>query len=208
MVSSGIYRYVANPMQLSCGVVMLAWAALLRSGWLAAGACLSLIYSAGLAEWDERQDLSRRFGEAWHGYRAAVRNWLPRWRPFHAGAPARLYMASTCGPCSELRRWLEARRPLGMEIVDAERLPVGSIRRMRYLPGDGSAAVEGVRAMGRALEHLHFGWTFAGAMLRLPVVWQTVQLLMDASGLGPRLPDAHLSLCESGKDGHSVSCRG
>jgi hypothetical protein len=48
---------------------------------------------------------------------------------------------------------------------------------------------EGVRALGRALEHLHLGWAFAGAVLRLPLVWQSVQLVMDASGLGPRLPE-------------------
>ena len=73
-----------------------------------------------------------------------------------------------------------------MKIVDAETLPKGSIRRMRYDPGDGTAAVDGVRAFGRVLEHLHLGWAVAGAALRLPLVWQGVQLLMDASGLGPR----------------------
>jgi hypothetical protein len=71
-------------------------------------------------------------------------------------------------------------------VIDAEELPSGSIRRMRYDPTDGSPAVDGVRAMGRALEHLNFGWAMAGAALRLPGVWQGVQLLMDASGLGPR----------------------
>ena len=71
--------------------------------------------------------------------------------------------------------------------MDAEMLPSGSIRRMRYEMGDGSGAVDGVRALGRALEHLHLGWAVAGAALRLPGVWWGVQLLMDASGLGPRL---------------------
>jgi hypothetical protein len=73
-----------------------------------------------------------------------------------------------------------------LEIIDAEKLPAGSIRRMRYDPGDASSAVEGVRAMGRALEHLNFAWALAGFSLRLPGVWHGVQLVMDASGLGPR----------------------
>lgn len=186
LVTSGVYRYVANPMQLSCALAMLAWAALLRNGWLAAAGAVSITYSAGIAEWDERQDLEERFGEAWKKYRASVRNWRLRWRPYHAGQPARLYMAATCGPCSELRRWIEARGPVGIEIVDAETLQAGSIQRMRYEPADGSCAVEGVRAMGRALEHLNLGWALAGAALRLPVVWRCVQLVMDASGFGPR----------------------
>ena len=186
LVASGVYRYCANPMQLSCALVMMGWAALLSSGWLVLAAIISIIYSAGIAEWDESQDLEQRFGAEWQRYRTAVRNWLPRWRPYHAGPAARLYIAATCGPCSELRGWLEARLPVGMEMVDAETLAAGSIRRLRYDAGDGAGAVDGVRALGRALEHLNLGWALAGAALRLPLVWQSVQLVMDASGLGPR----------------------
>ncbi len=186
LVTSGIYRYCANPMQLSCALVMLAWASLLRNGWLLGAAASSIIYSAGIAEWDEGQDLARRFGAEWRHYRTSVRNWLPRLRPYHAGPAARLYIAATCGPCSELRRWLQARRPLGLVMVDAETLPAGTIQRMRYDPGDGCARVNGVRALGRALEHLNLGWAVAGTALRLPIVWQSVQLLMDASGFGPQ----------------------
>jgi protein-S-isoprenylcysteine O-methyltransferase Ste14 len=186
LVVSGIYRYCANPMQLSSTLVMIAWAVMLHNGWLLLAAAVSLVYSAGIAEWDESHDLAQRFGAEWKQYRAQVRNWFPRWRPYHAGASARLYIASTCGPCSELREWIEARCPLGLEIVDAETLPSGSIRRMRYEPGDGGPNVEGVRAMGRTLEHLHLGWAIAGIALRLPGIWQVVQLVMDASGLGPR----------------------
>jgi protein-S-isoprenylcysteine O-methyltransferase Ste14 len=184
---SGMYRYCANPMQWSCACAMLIWAALLRSIWLLAAAVTSIAYSAGIAEWDEGEDLARRFGTKWRQYRAQVRSWLFRWRPYHAGPNARLYVAASCGPCSELRSWLEARTPCGLEIVDAETLAAGSIRRMLYDPGEGSAAVDGVRALGRALEHLHLGWALAGTALRLPGVWRGVQLVMDASGLGPRV---------------------
>jgi protein-S-isoprenylcysteine O-methyltransferase Ste14 len=187
LVTSGVYRYVANPMQVSCAMVMLGWAGMLRSGWMAVAAVVSVVYSAGIAEWDEGQDLAERFGAEWREYRSVVRNWWPRWRPYCAGSAARIYIAASCGPCREPRAWLEARGPVGLEILDAEMLPSGSIRRMRYEAGDGSGAVDGVRALGRALEHLHLGWAVAGAALRLPGVWWGVQLVMDASGLGPRV---------------------
>jgi protein-S-isoprenylcysteine O-methyltransferase Ste14 len=148
LVTSGIYRYCANPMQLSCALVMLFWAVLLHNRWLALGAAVSFAYSAGIAEWDEKQDLSRRFGNAWRNYRAAVHSWRLRWKPYHVGPAAQLYVARTCTPCSELRSWLTARTPLGLDIIDAETLPHGSIRRMRYDPNDGSDTVEGVRALG------------------------------------------------------------
>jgi protein-S-isoprenylcysteine O-methyltransferase Ste14 len=190
LVTSGIYRYCANPMQLSCGFVMLLWAAILSNGWLVLAAAMSLVYSAGIAEWDEQQDLASRFGADWVRYRASVRPWRLRWRPYHDGPAARLFMSMSCGPCSQLQRWLERRSPYTLEIADADALPHGSIRRMRYAPGDGTPAVDGVRALGWALEHLHLGWALAGCALRLPGVWQFVQMVMDASGLGPRLPAA------------------
>ncbi len=186
LVTSGVYRYVANPMQLSCTLTMLLWAGMLRNGWLALASGVSLIYSAGLAAWDERADLEQRFGEDWRAYRLEVRDWWPRWRPYHAGANARIYIARGCGPCSEVRAWLEARQPIGLAICDAESLPPGTTRRILYDPGDGTALVNGVRAVGRALEHLNLGYGFAGAALRLPVIWQVVQGLLDVSGLGPR----------------------
>ncbi|HEY1993443.1 MAG TPA: isoprenylcysteine carboxylmethyltransferase family protein [Edaphobacter sp.] len=187
LVQSGIYRYIANPMQLSCVLVMLVWAGLLRNGWMAAAAGMSVIYSAGLAKWDEAEELKDRFGEEWMSYRSNVRSWWPRWRPYYAGAASRLYMAATCGPCSELRSWLEAQQPMGLEIVDAESLPAGSIERMRYMPRDGSGGVEGVKALGCALEHLNLSWALVGIVLRMPIIRGSVQLVMDASGLGPRV---------------------
>ena len=186
LVTSGIYRYCANPMQISCALVMCGWAVLLGNGWVLSAAAISGIYSAGIAEWDEGQDLIQRFGDQWKTYRMKVKNWRVHWRPYSGGDQARLYMAASCGPCSELRTWIELRNPLGLQIISAETLPAGSIRRLRYDPADGTSAVEGTRALGRALEHLHLGWALAGMTIRLPVVWRCIQLVMDASGFGPR----------------------
>ena len=185
LVTSGIYRYLANPMQVSCTLVMLFWAAILRNPWLLLAPTVSVIYSGGIARWDERQDLDARFGVSWREYRGEVRDWLPRLIPYHRGAPARLYVASSCTPCSQLQRWIESQSPAGLVILPAEALPI-SIERITYDPNDGSLVVNGIRAVGRALEHLNLAWALAGIVLRLPGVWQLVQLLMDVSGFGPR----------------------
>ncbi|HEY6374074.1 MAG TPA: methyltransferase [Edaphobacter sp.] len=185
LVRSGMYRYVANPMQISCAMVMLLWATMLGSGWFACAAVMAVVYSVGIAEWNEREDLKGRFGEAWVAYRAVVKNWRLRWRPYVGETTARIYIAEGCGPCSEVWRWLAERKPVGMEIVAAETLPYGSIRRMRYVCDDYE--VEGVRAFARALEHLHFGFAFVGAGVRLPGVWQAIQFVVDECGLGPRV---------------------
>jgi protein-S-isoprenylcysteine O-methyltransferase Ste14 len=194
LVTSGIYRYCANPMQLSCALVMVVWAGMLRSGWMLLAAGVSIVYSAGIAAWDEEIELARRFGSEWKDYRSVVKNWWPRWRPYYSVPPALIYIARGCGPCSKVRAWLEARSPLGLRIVDAETLPAGSIRRIRYDPMDGSGTVDGVRAMGRAFEHLHLGWALCGAAVRLPCIWRVVQLFLDAAGLGPRTISCELDM--------------
>jgi protein-S-isoprenylcysteine O-methyltransferase Ste14 len=186
LLTSGIYRYLANPMQISCTLVMLLWAALLRNPWLVLAPFASVIYSAGIARWDERQDLAARFGAPWRDYRNEVHDWLPRLIPYHHDAPARLYIATTCVPCSQLQRWVESQSPRGMEIMAAESLLV-PIERITYDPSDGSPSVSGIRAVGRALEHMNLAWALAGIALRLPGVWQLVQLIMDVSGFGPRV---------------------
>jgi protein-S-isoprenylcysteine O-methyltransferase Ste14 len=188
LVWSGLYRYVANPMQTSGVLVFTAWALLLRNPWLIMGGITIVIYCVGLAAWHEGEDLNQRLGEPWRRYRANVGNWMPRWRPWHDPETAlpRLYIAEGCGQCSQVRRWLEARHPTGVEIVAAEDHPTRSLYRMTYDPMDHSQPDEGVAAFARGLEHLNLAWAFGGALLRLPVIYPLAQLLLDASGLGPQ----------------------
>jgi protein-S-isoprenylcysteine O-methyltransferase Ste14 len=189
LVSSGIYRYCANPMQLSCAVVLFLWSLILRNPWLILAAAVSTIYSAGIAHWDEERDLAARYGTAWQYYRAAVPVWRLRWRPFHAAPPvqtARLYIAATCGPCRAVRQWIEAHHPLGLELIDAETLPQGSIKRLRYDPADGTPPKEGLLAFARVLEHINLFWAWCAMIMRLPVLHQLGQLILDLSGFGPR----------------------
>ncbi|MDQ6828471.1 MAG: isoprenylcysteine carboxylmethyltransferase family protein [Gemmatimonadota bacterium] len=190
-VMSGPYAFVANPMQLSLALTLLVWGALLDSWWVAAGAVIAFAYGAGLAAWDEGGDMERRYGPAWRAYRTQVRDWMPRWRPYHAhdAPPARLYVARSCGQCSAIGAWIAARAPVGLEIIAAESHPCRDLWRITYDPRDGTGDESGVAAMGRALEHINFGWAYAGMLLRLPLVRQLIQLIVDASGGGPtRLP--------------------
>ncbi|HYO99546.1 MAG TPA: methyltransferase [Pyrinomonadaceae bacterium] len=188
LVTSGVYSYVANPMQLATCLLLAGWGVFLGSVWVACAGVMCVVYGAGIAAWDEGGDLKTRFGADWLEYRRAVPLWWPRWRPFR-NAGARLYVAESCGMCAEVARWLKARRPVALEIVAAEDHPARDLRRMTYETGDGhtTTSAEGVAAFARALEHLNFGWAFAACAIRLPLVCEFVQLLVDAAGGGPRL---------------------
>jgi hypothetical protein len=179
-------------MQLSAALAMAGWGAMLESWLVAAAGVVAVIYGAGFAAGDEGSDLSRRFGDDWTRYTRGMRAWVPRWRPIDASlvSPdsrrATLYVAEECGPCSEVRRWFDAREPIALDIVAAERHPTRTLRRVTYDPGDGSGDAEGIIALGRALEHVHFGWAMIGMVARLPGVAQSLQLIADASGGAPR----------------------
>ena len=188
LVASGAYAYVRNPMQLSAVVLLMLLGIALRSYWIAAGALVAHAYAAGFAWWDEDADLRRRYGLRWTAYRAGVRAWIPTWRPWHEPGtpPARLFVAESCGMCRDVGSWFRARRAAHLMVLPAESHPSRSLRRITYEPGDGGPAATGVAALARALEHVHFGWAFAGFVVRLPLLKQTVQLLADASGGAPR----------------------
>ena len=169
-------------------VLLLMWGAVLGNAWVAATAVMAHLYSAGLAGWDEDEDLRQRFGAAWTAYRRGVRGWAPRWRPWHAPdeAPARLYVSQRCAMCSEVGQWFQQRHARSLLIVAAEDHPSRSLTRITYDPADGSAAATGITAVARALEHVHIGWATLAFFLRLPIICPLVQLLTDASGGEPR----------------------
>jgi len=80
IVTSGIYAYVANPMQLSAVLLLMLLGIILGNLWLSAAGIMAHIYSIGIAGWDEGEDLRGRFGKAWTAYRQRVPRWIPRWR--------------------------------------------------------------------------------------------------------------------------------
>jgi protein-S-isoprenylcysteine O-methyltransferase Ste14 len=191
LVRSGIYRYIANPMQGSTALLLIVMAIGLKLPWLLLAAFVSLMYSAGLATWDEDHDLRQRYGQSFVDYRQQVRNWLPCWRPF-IGQPARIYLAEDCFKCSQMAIFLKGLKPVGLEIVAAEDHPRRNLERLTY----ESETVEddGLAALGRALEHVNFFCALLGMALRLPGVNAVLQAILDVSGGGP-MPVARRS-CE------------
>lgn len=188
IVTTGVYAYVANPMQLSAVVLLLLLGLAIGNVWVAAAGFMAHVYSTGLARWDEHDDLTRRFGAAWLAYRREVRSWLPRLRPWYREDEpvATLYVSAECSMCSQVARWFRRHGARGLAIVPAESHHTGGLTRITYESADGSCTASGTNAIARALEHTHLGWALAGFAIRLPIVSQAVQLIADASGAEPR----------------------
>lgn len=186
LVTTGVYAYVRNPMQLSLVLMYAVMAGALQSAWLLLAAGVAFAYGLGFARWHEEQQLEKRYGRSWTDYRAAVRNWLPRWRP-HTDAeapPAVVYIDLGCTACTPIARWLQHRHPRGLHIRPASESPQ-PLRRMTYIATTGSPPTRGVAALAACMDHLHLGWALFGWALRLPLVSPVVQLFIDAAGGGP-----------------------
>jgi hypothetical protein len=121
-----------------------------------------------------------RFGKPWEGYRNNVKAWRPRLTPWHApDRPlARLYVAETCGPCSEVRRWFESRSAVALHVVAAEDDPTRDC-----------SASHMMRWMGPMSTRV---WALSRAVLSTSI-WDMVTTLQEikapaARSQAPRLP--------------------
>jgi protein-S-isoprenylcysteine O-methyltransferase Ste14 len=182
LVRTGLYRYVANPMQLAMCLYLLCCGLMVGSWWVAAAGLISFAYSSGIAWWDEGRDMASRFPDAWTAYRSNVRAWIPRWRPPQS-PEATIYVALTCEMCRGLGGWLARRNPRALVIAPAELHPGRRLTRITY-ECEGYID-DGVCAFARALEHINLPWTLAGCAIRLPIIREFLQLVVDVSGGGP-----------------------
>ncbi|XAM00539.1 methyltransferase [Phycisphaeraceae bacterium D3-23] len=185
LVTQDVYAYVRNPMQLALVLIYTVMAGALMNAWLLMAAGVVLAYGFGLARWHEDQQLRARYGEDWRRYRAAVRAWWPRFRPYvnDPQTPAIVYIDHACKPCAGVARWLERRAPVGLQVLDAQDAP-GPLQRMTYQAGPTSPPEPGVAAIAACLQHLHLGWAAMGWALKLPGIRGAAQLLTDAAGGG------------------------
>ncbi len=85
---------------------------------------------------------------------AAVRGWLPRWRP-HVSEPATLWVSQSCGLCRSTGEAVRLLAPHGVALRPAEEAPV-RLTRMRFdlpsAPAGPGLHDRGVPALARALE--------------------------------------------------------
>jgi protein-S-isoprenylcysteine O-methyltransferase Ste14 len=179
LVVTGPYAYVANPMQFSVVASLLILGLAFQSWLLAAAAGVAVIYALGIVRWHHAIDMQPRFGAAWRTYRSHVCNWLPRWRPW-IDKPSIVYFAGYCDICRDTQHWVERLVPVGLDIKDASEHPE-ALARVTYRYPDGGE-VHGINAIAACLNHVNLACAFLGWFMRLPVVRQFLQVLVDGTG--------------------------
>lgn len=99
LVVTGSYRYLRNPMYVAV-LAIIAGQALILLRWELAvyGAGVSMAFLLFVLGYEE-PTLTRRFGQAYQRYKAAVPGWWPRLRPYvETGAPLAAEPPSPDGP--------------------------------------------------------------------------------------------------------------
>jgi protein-S-isoprenylcysteine O-methyltransferase Ste14 len=87
LVVRGPYRYVRNPMISGVMFVLLGEACLLRSGRHLVWTLIFVLMNVTWIPWYEEPHLEGLFGDQYREYKAHVRRFLPRLRPWEPGSP-------------------------------------------------------------------------------------------------------------------------
>jgi hypothetical protein len=184
LVVSGPYAYMQSPMQVSSAALLLLVGVFLGSFPVACAAGMAAVFGLGVAHWAERVALGERFGAPHRLWSAHLHSWRPRWRPW-VPFQATLYYDDQCGPCRSLAGAIARRSPVGLELVPARLHPQRDLDWLTYDPGGADTEDQGLMALCRALEHIHFGWALVSFTLRIPVIHSVVQSAVVLVGGGP-----------------------
>ena len=82
LVVRGLYRHVRNPMYLGVLSGLLGEVCFYQSFWLLLYAAVVCAAFTVFIKYYEEPTLQKSFGQAYTDYRARVRRWIPRWRPY------------------------------------------------------------------------------------------------------------------------------
>ena len=78
LVTTGLHRYIRNPMYVGVALVILGEAALFHSFHLVEYAGVMLLIAHTFVVLYEEPTLRRQFGESYEEYQRAVPRWIPR----------------------------------------------------------------------------------------------------------------------------------
>ena len=171
LVTTGIYAYLSNPMQLSAALGWLILGAFLQNVWVMAASLMAWVFVQGMVRWHHRHDLLKRFPDGWLEYRANVSEWVPRWKPW-SKTTATLSLSAR----STLHRWSALR----LDAISGLDIEWSSDPRARYDHPGNVYGFQGSSAIAAAFQHKNFAFALlGGAWLILAVPLASLTGKMD-----------------------------
>lgn len=181
LVQTGAYAYIRNPIQWSLTFFFIPLAWFFHSYYLLIGIVVSVAYTIGVSEPQEKVSMHERFSEQWDSYKQNIPLWYFLWRPIYIPI-ATIYFKKNCNQCSQWRAWLEKRKPIQLVFKDAEVFDGNKLVQVTYQHNNGQLYT-GVKAIAHTFEHINLAWASLGWFMRLPLISSLLQLIVDSMGL-------------------------
>lgn len=180
LVTTGPYAYVANPLQISALLMFLGIAIGLQSMYMIFALITVLIFSETFARWHHQVELAEKFSAQWADYKHYVRNWFPRWKPYIA-QPSTVYFSHSCEICQDTEHQLQKLKPVGIHFTSAAAHPSKDLDRVTFRHANHPFEEDGINAIARVLEQCNLSFAFVGWVMRLPLLNQVLQIIVDGS---------------------------
>jgi len=181
LVRTGVYAYIRNPIQWSLTLIFIPLAIYYQSIYLLIGIVVAVLYTIGVANQEETDALRERFGESWINYKKSVPAWYFQWKPSNI-PQGELYFKQDCKVCSEVSDWFKKRNSLNLIIRQSNEYYGSRILQVTYKSEDGHE-YKSIRAIASGLEHINLAWAALAWFVRLPLISQLLQLIIDSMGL-------------------------
>ncbi|BDD05777.1 methyltransferase family protein [Aureibacter tunicatorum] len=179
LVRNGVYAYIKNPIQWSFTFIFIPISIYYDNYWILIGTLISIFYVIGVSNHQEHEDMFVRFGKEWDDYNNSVPSWIFLWKPEHYPV-GKIYFQKGCNPCEGVHSWFKEKETVNLE-VDYEDNYHKKIAQVTYVDYLGNE-YRSVDAIAHAFEHINLAWASLGWFMRLPVIHELLQVIVDGVG--------------------------
>jgi hypothetical protein len=148
--------------------------------YLLLGCFFSVAYSFGVSDFQEYSDMEKRFGENWMDYKTNVPKWYFQWKPSNIPVGT-IYFDSKCNQCNQIANWFKKSKSINLNVESSSNYLVREILQVTYVDEYGNE-YKSINAIACSFDHLNLAFASLGWFMRMPVVKQVLQAIVDSMG--------------------------
>ncbi len=181
LVQTGVYAYCRNPIQWSFTLLFIPLSMCYECAYLLLGSVVSIAYTIGVSDPQEYPDMEERFGQEWTTYIQQVPPWYFLWKPKNI-PKGTIYFDYGCNSCSQLKEWFAQQSSCNLDIKNAADYTSTPLSQVTYVDHRGHT-YQSVRAIACAFEHINLAWASLAWFMRMPLIADLLQLIVNSMGL-------------------------
>lgn len=152
-----------------------------HSYYLLLGSVISIAYSYGVSDYQEYQDMEKRFNLTWANYKQNIPKWRFLWKPKYI-PKGTIYFDFNCTTCSSVKNWFLNQNTINLEIKSSTNYKGKTLMQATYIDIYGNE-YKSIKAIAHALEHINLAYANLGWLLRFPIITHLFQFMIDSMDL-------------------------